>query len=65
MTDEERVIITAYTGYSMLKGEKLNLFYEYIEKLLKRPVFTHELGSNEIWNEIHEKSKKDFINLCG
>lgn len=64
MTDKEKVIVMAYTGISMLKGEKLDLFYEYIAKLLGRPVYTHELANEEVWREIKEKSKEDFINLC-
>lgn len=64
MTDSERAIIMAYTGVCMLAGDKLDIFYKYIEELLGRPVWTHELGIKEIRDEIKEKSKSDFITLC-
>ena len=64
MTDKERVVIMAYTGIAMLKGNKLDLFYKYIAKLMGRPVFTHELADENIWKEIKEKSKEDFFKLC-
>lgn len=64
MTDKERVVIMAYTGFTMLKGDKLKLFYEYLEEILGHPVQTYELASEKLWETIHEKSKKDFFNLC-
>ena len=64
MTDKERAIVTAYTGITMLTGDKLSIFYEYIESILGRPVWTHELADKEVWNEIKEKSKADFLRLC-
>lgn len=64
MTDHERAIITAYTGITMLAGDKFQIFHKYIEDLLGRPVFTHELADPAVWKEIKEKSKKDFLELC-
>ena len=64
MTDRERVIITAYTGFTMVQGDKLGLFYKYLEEILGFPIMTHELASKELWELIHEKSKDDFISLC-
>ena len=60
MTKKEAAIVTAYTG--ILIGEFSDL-HEYIEKILGRPVFTHELADKELWVEIKEKSRKDFINI--
>ncbi len=62
MTDREKVIVTAYTGIAMVTGEKLYLFYEYIYKLMGRPVYSHELPL--LADEIKERSKNDFIKLC-
>jgi hypothetical protein len=62
MTDKEKAIVTAYTGYAMLAGEKLDIFYQYLAELYKRPVYSHELP--QLADEIHEKSKADFIKLC-
>lgn len=64
MTDREKAIVMAYTGVAMLTGDKLDLFYQYLEEILGRPVFTHELADNKVFDEIKEKSKADFVNLC-
>ena len=60
MTKREAAIVTAYTGVvcGIFKDT-----HEYIEEILERPVFTHELGSKKVAAEIKEKSKRDFCNL--
>ena len=60
MTKKEAAIVSAYTG--ILLGEFKD-FHKYIEKILNRPVFTHELANKEICVEIKEKSRQDFINI--
>ena len=60
MTDREKAIVMAYTGVTMLKGEKLNIFYKYLDELYNRPVHTHELG----YLDTRQKSLNDFIRLC-
>lgn len=60
MTDREKAIVMAYTGICMLEGEKLNKFYEYMNELYKRPVYTHEF----LTLNIKERSEKDFMDLC-
>ena len=62
MTKRECAIVMAYTGICMLTGENFSIFHEYIEEKLGRPVHTHELP--ELKEEIKEKSKDDFLNLC-
>lgn len=64
MTDKERAIVMAYTGVCMLKGDKLSIFYNYLEEILGHSVWTHELASQTLWEEIKEKSKPDFLTLC-
>lgn len=64
MTDRERAIIMAYTGVCMLTGDKLEIFYKYIEELLGYPIYTHELADSKLWEKIKIKSKEDFISLC-
>lgn len=64
MTDKEKAIVMAYTGITMLTGEKFDIFHKYIEDILGRPVFTHELAEREIWNRIKQASQEDFIKLC-
>ena len=62
MTDRERAIVMAYTGIVMLCGDKLHIFYEYVQEKLGRPVWTHELGQQA--DTIKELSKEDFFSLC-
>lgn len=64
MTDKEKAIVMAYTGVSMLTGEKFSVFHKYIEDIMERPVFTHELATELVWEQIKEKSRADFLRLC-
>ena len=64
MTLEERVIVETYTGYCMTSGDERNAVYKYMEKLLGRPVYTHELAQKSVVKMLQEKSKDDFVNLC-
>lgn len=38
--------------------------HELAEKLLGRPVWTHELAYPEIWEELREKVKPQFLEIC-
>ena len=60
MTKKEAAIISAYTG--ILLGEFSDM-HEYIEQILGRPVFTHQLANEDINNEIKNKSRDDFMSL--
>lgn len=60
MTKHEAAVIMAYTGISI--GSFLD-FHEYAEKIMGRPVWTHEFGSPKITKELKEKSKPDFIKI--
>ena len=62
LTKEQAVIVSAYTGF--LAGDVMSEMHEYIENILDRPVFTHELGNKDICNEIKKKSKADFLEIC-
>lgn len=64
MTLEERVIVETYTVYCMTSGDERNAVYKYMEKLLGRPVYTHELAQKSVVKMLQEKSKDDFVNLC-
>lgn len=64
MTDKEKAVVMAYTGYSMLAGDKFPIFHKYVEDLMGRPVYTHELASKSLWDELHERSHDDFLTLC-
>lgn len=64
MTDREKAIVMAHTGICMLTGDKFQIFHKYIEDIMGRPVFIHELGDRAIEKEIKEKTKDDFMALC-
>ena len=61
MTDRERLVVSAYTGILMCDfGE----FQAYVEELLGRPVFPHEMGTPDVWEKIKKKSHDEFMSLC-
>ena len=62
MTKQECAIVMSYTGVAMLEGDDLGIFYKYVEKLLGRPMHTHEYP--QLAEEIKQRSEKDFIKLC-
>ena len=62
MTDREKAIVMAYTGVCMLSGDKFQTFHKYVEKLMGRPLMSHEIYFYA--DEIKEKAKADFIALC-
>ena len=55
MTKEEAVILSAYTGYLLL--DDFGAVHEFIEKLLGRPVFTHQLADPALAEEIRKECK--------
>lgn len=64
MTKQECAIIMAHTGIAMLIGEDISIFHKYIEDIMGRPVWLHELADKNIVEEIKNKSRDDFIKLC-
>lgn len=58
LTSEQAAIIGAFTGY--LAGP-FSEMHAYIEKIIGRPVFTHEMASEALSAEIREKAKADFL----
>lgn len=62
MTLEERIIVSAYTGYLMCDFSKV---HEYVENKLGRPVWTHEFGIPRFQEEIQSKIRDEFLSLCG
>ena len=55
MTKEEGIILSAYTGYLLV--EDFGDVHQFIEKLLGRPVWTHQLADPAIVEEIRTKCK--------
>ena len=60
MTKREAAIVSAYTGF--LCGGFSEL-HEYVEEIMGRPVFIHEMRCGEGAEEIKAKSKPDFVAL--
>jgi hypothetical protein len=60
MTKREAAIVSAYTGYLIGTMDEL---HKYIEQIMEKPIYTHELVSEELEKLIHEKSFDDFIHL--
>ena len=48
----------------MLTSDNLGIYYKYLQEILGRPVYTHELAFREIQKQIKEKSTDDFLKLC-
>ncbi len=61
MTPREHAIVTAFTGIFM--GD-FGTFHEYVEEILGRPVYTHEMALEEVTLEIKEASRADFIAIA-
>lgn len=64
MTDREKAIVMAYTGVCMLTGNKFRIFHEYVEDIMGRPIQTIEMGMDSVADEIKEKARPDFLELC-
>lgn len=64
MTLQERVIVEVYTGYVMTLGEERAEVNKYMEKIMGRPVFTHELANKKVQEELRNKAFPDFKALC-
>ncbi len=62
MTKHEAVVIETFTGTCMLTGDDGKYAYEYAEKLLGFPIFTHEFPKYA--DKLKELSKPDFIEIC-
>ena len=60
MTKREAAIVSAYTGY--LIGE-FSTLHEYAEKIMGRPVFTHEFGSLRLAEALRRQAKIDFVTI--
>jgi hypothetical protein len=60
MTKYEAAVISAYTGIVFCDFPSI---HEYIEKILDRPVFTHELARESVVKEIKDASKADFFEI--
>jgi hypothetical protein len=58
LTKEQAIVITGFTGFMACSFSD---FHEDVEKLLGRPVYTHEFGDKEFSKLIKELYKTDFM----
>jgi len=61
MSEQERIIVSAYTGYLLCDFGKV---HEYVEMKLGRPIWTHEFAEERLHEEIREKCREDFVALA-
>lgn len=61
MTKHEKLVVSAYTGYLMTSFAE---FHEYVEKVLARPIFTHELGEEILTHKLQDAVREDFYKIC-
>ena len=47
MTKREAAVVMAFTGVTLLVGDDFSYFRKYVEELMGRPVWTHELPGLE------------------
>ena len=63
LTQEQKIIITAYTGVLCCSFDE---FHGDAEKRMGHPVFTHQFGNKEFVNEkIKPLYKDDFMKIIG
>lgn len=62
MTQEEKIIVSAYTGF--LICDNFSNVHEYVEKVLGRPVWTHEFANERLQEEIRKAVKPDLARIC-
>ncbi len=60
MTKQEAIIVSAYTSYLLVPFSDV---HAYLEKKLGRPVWTHELGNDDFYEDVREVCKSDFLNI--
>ena len=60
MTKREAAIVSAYTGF--LIGEFADM-HKYVEHIMGRPVFTHEMADKAVVDQIHDAARADFVSI--
>lgn len=60
LTQEQAAIVGAYTG--VLAGPFSDM-HAYVERIMERPVWTHEMADEAVQEQIKERAKSDFLAL--
>lgn len=61
LTKEQAAIIGAYTG---IAAGPFSDIHGYAEKVLGRPVWTHEFADNRLSEKLRTAAKDDFLSIC-
>lgn len=61
LTREQAAVIGAYTGFMCGPFEDI---HATIERVMGRPVWTHEMGEKTLMEEVRQRMKQDFLALC-
>ena len=61
LTKEQAAIIGAFTGVAVGSFGDIQ---EYAERLLGRPLWTHEFASKELAAELREAARPDLLAIC-
>lgn len=61
LTREQAAIVGAFTGICCGPFGDIQ---DYAERLLGRPLWTHEFGTKELSDELKGAAKPDFLDLC-
>ena len=64
MTDRERAIVMAYTGYVMLTNGNTEKFLDYVEEKTGKRIKLDDMRYKEVSDKISQSAMKDFIDLC-
>ena len=61
LTKEQAAIVGAYTGFA---AGNFGHIQEYAERILGRPIFTHEFADEATVEELRLAAKPDFLAIC-
>jgi hypothetical protein len=61
LTQVQAAIVGAYTGFAIGPFSDI---HAYAERVLRRPIMTHEFASKALTAELREAAKADFVALA-
>lgn len=61
LTKEQAAIVGAYTGFAAGPFADIQ---EYAERVLGRPIWTHEFADKKVAAKLREASKAAFVAMC-
>ncbi len=61
MTRRESAVMSAFTG---IMCGPFSAMHEYVEEVMGRPVWTHEMGSREFAENLKKLAEADFLAIA-